>query len=98
MCFPSVVDETVRELARRTGAEVVILDSVQLAAGEWGHFGKGEDFDYIASIFHVDPTLQLPIRYNYPVTLFTSHQLTLLLRLRPHGKAGKRRRNRICRK
>ena len=37
-----IIDETVRELARRTGSEVVVLDAVQLAAGEWGHFGKGE--------------------------------------------------------
>lgn len=36
-----VVDATVRELARRTGSEVVVLDAVQLAAGEWGDFGKG---------------------------------------------------------
>ncbi|KAI6028795.1 hypothetical protein F5J12DRAFT_807761 [Pisolithus orientalis] len=35
-----VIDETVRELARRTGAEVLVIDAVQLAAGEWGHFGK----------------------------------------------------------
>ncbi|KIM80757.1 hypothetical protein PILCRDRAFT_72515 [Piloderma croceum F 1598] len=35
-----IIDETVRELARRTGSEVVVLDAVQLAAGEWGHFGK----------------------------------------------------------
>ncbi|KAF8636457.1 hypothetical protein AX17_003273 [Amanita inopinata Kibby_2008] len=35
-----VVDATVRELALRTGAEVLVLDAVQLAAGEWGHFGK----------------------------------------------------------
>lgn len=35
-----VLDETVRELARRTGAEVLVIDAVQLAAGEWGHFGK----------------------------------------------------------
>ncbi|KAK1232946.1 hypothetical protein PQX77_003860 [Marasmius sp. AFHP31] len=34
-----VIDETVRELARRTGAEVLVLDAVQLAAGEWGDFG-----------------------------------------------------------
>ena len=36
-----VLDETVREMARRTGADVVVLDAVQLAAGECGHFGKG---------------------------------------------------------
>ncbi|KAJ6630739.1 hypothetical protein B0H10DRAFT_1982677 [Mycena sp. CBHHK59/15] len=35
-----VVDATVRELARRTNAEVLVLDAVQLAAGEWGAFGK----------------------------------------------------------
>ncbi|KAH7889284.1 hypothetical protein F5I97DRAFT_497878 [Phlebopus sp. FC_14] len=35
-----VLDETVRELARRTDAEVIVIDAVQLAAGEWGQFGK----------------------------------------------------------
>ncbi|KAK7043596.1 hypothetical protein VNI00_008207 [Paramarasmius palmivorus] len=34
-----VIDATVKELARRTGAEVLVLDAVQLAAGEWGQFG-----------------------------------------------------------
>ena len=43
-----VVDATVRELASRTGSEVLVLDAVQLAAGEWGAFGKG-----ILSIFPV---------------------------------------------
>ena len=42
-----VVDATVRELASRTGSEVLVLDAVQLAAGEWGAFGKG-----ILFIFH----------------------------------------------
>ena len=37
-----VIDATVRELARRLGAEVLVLDAVQLAAGEWGHFGSGD--------------------------------------------------------
>jgi hypothetical protein len=36
-----VIDATVRELARRSGAEVLVLDAVQLAGGEWGHFGVG---------------------------------------------------------
>lgn len=36
-----IIDETVRELGRQAGAEVVVLDSVQLAAGECGQFGKG---------------------------------------------------------
>ena len=39
-----VIDATIRELALRTGSEVLILDAVQLAAGEWGHFGKGNAF------------------------------------------------------
>ncbi|GBE81988.1 predicted protein [Sparassis crispa] len=34
------IDQTVRELAGQTGAEVLVLDAVQLAAGESGHFGK----------------------------------------------------------
>lgn len=37
-----ILDATVAELARSTGAEVLILDAVQLAAGEYGHFGKCE--------------------------------------------------------
>ncbi|KAJ7582782.1 hypothetical protein C8J56DRAFT_831682 [Mycena floridula] len=35
-----VIDATVMELARRTNAEILVLDAVQLAAGEWGSFGK----------------------------------------------------------
>ncbi|KAG6854632.1 hypothetical protein C0991_004234 [Blastosporella zonata] len=34
-----IIDATVAELARRTDAEVLVLDAVQLAAGEWGQFG-----------------------------------------------------------
>lgn len=36
-----ILDMTVHELAYRTGAEILTLDTVQLAAGEWGIFGKG---------------------------------------------------------
>ncbi|KAF8522235.1 AAA-domain-containing protein [Hysterangium stoloniferum] len=36
-----VIDETVRELARKTKAEVIVLDTIEIAAGEWGAFGKG---------------------------------------------------------
>ena len=36
-----VVDETVKELARRVGGDVVVLDCVQLAAGSAGQFGSG---------------------------------------------------------
>ncbi|KAF8902061.1 hypothetical protein CPB84DRAFT_1679132 [Gymnopilus junonius] len=35
-----VIDLTVQELAYQTRAEVLVLDAVQLAAGEWGPFGK----------------------------------------------------------
>ncbi|KAF8212302.1 hypothetical protein K438DRAFT_1663065 [Mycena galopus ATCC 62051] len=35
-----VIDATVRELGRRTNAEVLVLDAAHLAAGEWGAFGK----------------------------------------------------------
>ncbi|KAF8509276.1 hypothetical protein JB92DRAFT_2730503 [Gautieria morchelliformis] len=35
-----VLDETVRELARRMRADVVVLDTIEIAAGEWGVFGK----------------------------------------------------------
>ncbi|KAF8894538.1 hypothetical protein BD779DRAFT_1501633 [Infundibulicybe gibba] len=38
-----IIDATVRELARQAGADVVVLDAVQLAAGQWGHFGQAAD-------------------------------------------------------
>lgn len=44
-----VIDATVWELARRTGSEVLVLDTVQLAAGEWGHFGKGLEFTSVCA-------------------------------------------------
>lgn len=50
-----IIDATVRELALQTGAEVLVLDAVQLAAGEWGQFGAG---DYIPiSFFNPTHTL-----------------------------------------
>ena len=39
-----IVDETVRELARRTDSDVIVLDAVHLAAGKAGCFGKGSLF------------------------------------------------------
>ncbi|KAI0831419.1 AAA-domain-containing protein [Trametes gibbosa] len=57
-----IVDATVREMARRTGADIVVLDAVQLAAGECGHFGKA------ASV------LQLP---NNPLQLQASSREAL---------------------
>ncbi|KLO12599.1 AAA-domain-containing protein [Schizopora paradoxa] len=38
-----IIDETVRELARGVDAEVITLDAAQLAAGEWGAFGKSAE-------------------------------------------------------
>ena len=47
-----MIDATVRELAKRTGAEVLVLDAVQLAAGEWGEFGPGtKSISMLASQF-----------------------------------------------
>lgn len=61
-----VLDETVRELARRTSAEVLVIDSVHLAAGEWGHFGKGA---VVSSIRPVYVLTSLPCSGQcYPVT------------------------------
>ncbi|KAH9856997.1 AAA-domain-containing protein [Lenzites betulinus] len=57
-----ILDATVREMARRTGADVVVLDAVQLAAGECGHFGKAAS------------ALQLP---NNPLQLQSSSREAL---------------------
>ena len=62
-----VIDETVKELASRVGADVVVLDCVQLAAGSAGQFGSGTvflvpvrwDTDYMR------PT-QPQMYFNYP--------------------------------
>ena len=45
----NVVDMTVGMLASRTGSEFLVLDAVQLAAGEWGDFGKGNLFIFPTS-------------------------------------------------
>jgi hypothetical protein len=37
-----VIDATVREIATKAGAEVLVIDAAHLAAGEWGKFGKGK--------------------------------------------------------
>jgi hypothetical protein len=47
-----VIDDTVRELARRTGSDVVVLDSKHMAAGEWGHFGQGESRSPLETCIH----------------------------------------------
>ncbi|KAF8609980.1 AAA-domain-containing protein [Ceratobasidium sp. AG-I] len=35
-----VIDDTVKELANRVNADVIVIDAAQLAAGEYGNFGK----------------------------------------------------------
>jgi hypothetical protein len=96
-----VVDETVRELARRTGADVVVLDAVQLAAGEHGQFGKGESL----SSSRPAADIRLPNRSEYtpaarqPATLSVRALLPfLVLReqiVSAHGhESGLRRRRR----
>lgn len=67
-----VLDETVRELARRTGAEVLVIDSVHLAAGEWGHFGKGAVISTICSVCALTSPLQQPMPSSYPETRCTT--------------------------
>jgi hypothetical protein len=74
-----VIDATVRELARHIGAEVLVLDSVQLAAGEWGQFGRGE---FLFNLMHFIISLQQrQIAYNYRKTLCIFRRHHLLLRL-----------------
>ncbi|KJA27516.1 hypothetical protein HYPSUDRAFT_941692 [Hypholoma sublateritium FD-334 SS-4] len=52
-----VLDLTVHELAYQTNSEVLILDAVQLAAGEWGPFGKA------ASAFNLPDN---PLHFSQP--------------------------------
>jgi hypothetical protein len=84
-----VVDETVKELARRVGADVVVLDCVQLAAGSAGQYGSGTpsfvdvcflisgrwDTDYMHFV-------QPQMYFNYPTIPFISKFLPLLRRHR----------------
>lgn len=69
-----VIDETVRELARQTGAEVIVLDTVELAAGEWGAFGKGayihEAFQRTSNLYFFLSGFQLPLQSNYQRILY----------------------------
>jgi hypothetical protein len=71
-----IIDAAVAEMARRTKAEVVVLDAVQLAAGEWGIFGKGtymHSFLPVKSFIPI-PFFQLPMPSSYLKILFTSCQ------------------------
>ncbi|CCM02352.1 uncharacterized protein FIBRA_04447 [Fibroporia radiculosa] len=59
------VDETVRELARQTGAEVVVLDAAQLAAGACGQFGKAASVLQLPNNpLHVSANTSLSSRNN----------------------------------
>ena len=88
-----VVDETVKELASRVGADVVVLDCVQLAAGSVGQFGSGAPSLSLASTFPVSvrwgtdymrPT-QPQMYFNYPTILSISR---FLPRIRHHRLRG----------
>ncbi|TFK29862.1 AAA-domain-containing protein [Coprinopsis marcescibilis] len=59
-----IIDATVRELARKTGAEVLVLDSVQLAAGEWGQFGKAANSLHLPVHPLKFPSTQHPPQYD----------------------------------
>lgn len=68
-----IIDTTVRELARRTNAEVLVIDAVQLAAEEWGQFGKGICYAFqplFSTATHF--LLQLRALCNYPRARCTS--------------------------
>jgi len=64
-----VVDETVKELARRVGADVVVLDCVQLAAGSVGQFGSGAPSLSLACAFLV------PVRWDTDYMRLTQPQM-----------------------
>ena len=59
------------ELARRTGSEVVVLDAIQLAAGEWGAFGKGRH-QSILPVWEILTLFKLVALSNFPETLYIS--------------------------
>ena len=72
-----VVDETVKELARRAEADVVVLDCVQLAAGSVGRFGSGASSlvnEYFLVLVRRGADYmrltQPQVRFNCPTTLF----------------------------
>lgn len=70
-----IIDATVRELARRTNAEVLVIDAVQLAAGEWGQFGKGIYFAFNSFSLQSLIILQLPTLCNYLATHYIFRRL-----------------------
>lgn len=80
-----IIDETVRELARRTGSDVVVLDTVQLAAGEWGTFGKGVPLpprllrQYLLSTYHITSCLGSSVAPKSPSFSFGPDSLIALV-------------------
>jgi len=59
-----IIDATVCELARRTGAEVLVLDTVHLAAGEWGRFGKGILYHLLRICLSLTVMFKLQVHYS----------------------------------
>ncbi|KZT44070.1 AAA-domain-containing protein [Sistotremastrum suecicum HHB10207 ss-3] len=57
-----IVDLTVRELARRSGADVVVLDACELAAGEMGIFGKANPINISNNPLHLSAPPPPPTR------------------------------------
>ncbi|CAL1704380.1 unnamed protein product [Somion occarium] len=55
-----ILDATVREMGRQVGADVVVLDAVQFAAGESGQFGKAAVFNPPQNPLHFHATTSQP--------------------------------------
>ena len=64
-----ILDETVKELARRVGADVVVIDCVQLAAGSVGQYGSGTPSLSLACTFLV------PVRWGTDYMRLTQPQM-----------------------
>jgi hypothetical protein len=54
------MDDTIKELASRVQADVIVIDAAQLAAGEHGSFGKGEPL--VIFLFHLLTRLSSRLR------------------------------------
>lgn len=86
-----VLDETVRELGRLTGADVLVLDALQLVGGQWGIFGKGEPFR-VSEIIYISNLFQL-ILWTYP-----SIPSTFIVHFNAHPPASMRTKKRTRRR
>lgn len=81
-----VIDATVQELARRTDADVLILDALDILAGEWGPFGKGVDlfyaktaFTYIRQLLHLLTFRQIHCNWESfkPLNLYSESMIQM---------------------